>query len=64
MSEQGKSEAKILDLDRELDNQEAINLIMELYGVDEQVASKLWGRFIETVKKMRIQAANQTQANE
>jgi hypothetical protein len=40
-------------LEYEKYNQEAINSIRELYGVNEEVAIDLWHRFIETVKKMR-----------
>lgn len=40
-------------LEYEKYNQEAINSIRELYNVNEEVATQLWHRFIETVKKMR-----------
>ncbi len=40
-------------LDAQKNNPEAIKLIRQLYDVDDEVATDLWGHFIETVKKMR-----------
>ncbi|HJR06895.1 MAG TPA: hypothetical protein VJ842_06545 [Pyrinomonadaceae bacterium] len=51
-------------LESEKNNQEAINSISELYNVDEEVATELWHRFIETVKKMRGLSEDYQQATE
>jgi hypothetical protein len=40
-------------LEGEMNNQEAINSIKDLYNIDEETAIELWHRFIGTVKKMR-----------
>jgi hypothetical protein len=37
-----------------IDNPEVIAIIMELYVVDEQVAKQMWGKFIGTVRKMKV----------
>lgn len=41
-------------LERQKNNAEAINIIMELYTVEEGVATDLWRRFIGTVEKMKL----------
>lgn len=40
-------------LDAEMDDEEAVNSIKELYNVDEDTAKEMWRKFIETAKKLR-----------
>lgn len=40
-------------LEKQKDNQEAIELIMGSYNVNEKIATDLWHRFIDTVGKMK-----------
>jgi hypothetical protein len=47
-------------LENNKNNQEAIELIQELYGVDVKIATELWHRFIGTVEKMELIATRQT----
>ena len=62
MLERGQSEAKQV-LEAEINNREAINSIMEVMGVDEHEAEELWGRFIETVKKLKAVEAGSMVGN-
>ena len=41
-------------LEIQKNNSDAINIIMELYNVEESVATELWHRFIGTVQKMKV----------
>ena len=40
-------------LDAEMEDEEAVNSIKELYNVDEDTAKEIWCKFIETAKKLR-----------
>lgn len=40
-------------LEKQKHNHQAINIIKELYSVNEETATELWHRFIDTVRKMK-----------
>lgn len=50
--EQGQSNTDDA-IQEEIDNREAINSIMEAFAMDEENATALWQRFLQTVRKMK-----------
>ena len=43
-------------VEAELNNREAITALMELYNVDEPTANQLWDRFVNSVRKIKVDA--------
>ena len=41
-------------LENNKNNPEAIELLKQLYGVDVEIATNLWHRFVGTVEKMAL----------
>lgn len=51
-------------LEAELNNREAIISLMELYDVDEPTAKQLWDRFVNTVRKIKVNAKEKRESAE
>src|SRR5438045_2964729 len=49
-------------LDNELNNQDAINNLMEVFNIDHATATNMWQRYIETVRKMKKSEAEMVYA--
>ena len=49
-------------LEAELNDREAIIAIKELYDVNEETATELWQKFVDTVRKMKVVAEEKREA--